>query len=351
MYFYVDESGHSGSDLFDAQQPNLYYGVLSSPQNIDIVAEPELARLRKQVGYPRLHANELGVGRLIEIASQVQTLQESLDINFDVYRFVKEDHAIISFFDQVFDSGMNDAVPYEAYWTPLRYLVLLQVAMIFTPELIRQAWAARIEPNNQIAEKRLVEVCQALLKRIGEAPFPPVRTIIIRALSWAIHSPGSLSYNVSNKKDITTILPNAVAFQLVMQGIAKRLEEAATKATKIVVDRQSQFNQSQKWLAKFYGDAREIDIQTGSADMPQADWSHMPTIPIEISTDVPSAGLELVDLRLWVTRRMLEKQVPEELLTKILGPHFHRSMTNDISLSSIADRWLPHLLPDLDDKA
>jgi hypothetical protein len=74
MYFYVDESGHSGSDLFDAQQPNLYYGVLSSPQNIDIVAEPELARLRKQVGYPRLHANELGVGRLIEIASQVQTL-------------------------------------------------------------------------------------------------------------------------------------------------------------------------------------------------------------------------------------------------------------------------------------
>jgi hypothetical protein len=90
---------------------------------------------------------------------------------------VKEDHAIISFFDQVFDSGMNDAVPYEAYWTPLRYLVLLQVAMMFTPELIRQAWATRIEPNNQIAEKRLVEVCQALLKRIGEAPFPPVRTI------------------------------------------------------------------------------------------------------------------------------------------------------------------------------
>lgn len=347
MYFYVDESGHSGSDLFDEQQPNLYYGVLSSPHDIDLIAEAELARLRQLVKHPRLHASELGVGRLLEIATQIEKLQLSLDINFDVYRFVKADHPIISFFDQVFDSGMNSAVPYEAYWTPLRYLVLLQVAMMFTPDLARQAWAARIEPNDKVAEPQLVEVCNALLKRIKEAPFPPIRKIIIHALSWAAKNPGELSYNVSNKKDIASILPNAVAFQLVMEGIAKRLEEAATTATKIVVDRQSQFNGSQKWLAKFYGDAREIDIQTGTG-MPEIDWSHMPTIPIQIATDVPSAGLELVDLRLWVMKRMQEKEVPEELIKKILGPHFERTMTNDISLASIADRWLPILLPDFE---
>src|SRR5476649_1024120 len=115
MYFYVDESGHSGSDLFDEQQPNLYYGVVSSPQDIDIVAEAELALLRQHVGHPRLHATELGIGRLLEIAPEIEKLQQRLEMSFDVYRFVKADHAIISFFDQVFDSGMNSAVPYEAY--------------------------------------------------------------------------------------------------------------------------------------------------------------------------------------------------------------------------------------------
>jgi hypothetical protein len=130
-----------------------------------------------------------------------------------------------------------------------------------------------------------------------------------------------------------------------MQGIAKRLEDEATTATKIIVDRQSQFNASQKWLAKFYANAREIDIQTGSG-MPAIDFSHMPTTPIQISNDVPSAGLELVDLRLWVMKRMLEKEAPQELIKKILGPHFERTMKDDVSLASIADRWLPVLLPD-----
>jgi len=30
MFFYVDESGHTGTNLFDPNQPVLYYGVLSS---------------------------------------------------------------------------------------------------------------------------------------------------------------------------------------------------------------------------------------------------------------------------------------------------------------------------------
>lgn len=65
MYFYVDESGHTGPNLFDASQPMLYYGVLSSRMNLDVVAEYELAALRRRLKVPRLHAAELGVGKLV----------------------------------------------------------------------------------------------------------------------------------------------------------------------------------------------------------------------------------------------------------------------------------------------
>ncbi len=40
MHFYVDETGHTGPNLFDSTQPILSYGVLSSPDDLDTVAEP-----------------------------------------------------------------------------------------------------------------------------------------------------------------------------------------------------------------------------------------------------------------------------------------------------------------------
>ncbi len=41
MYFYVDESGHTGTNLFDDDQPILYYGVLSSELDVDDLASGE----------------------------------------------------------------------------------------------------------------------------------------------------------------------------------------------------------------------------------------------------------------------------------------------------------------------
>ena len=39
MYCYVDESGNTGSNLFDEAQPALFYGVLTSKLNLDVAAE------------------------------------------------------------------------------------------------------------------------------------------------------------------------------------------------------------------------------------------------------------------------------------------------------------------------
>lgn len=47
MYFYVHASGHSGSNLFDHVQPVLYYGMVSSRLNIDLIGEDLLRPLRK----------------------------------------------------------------------------------------------------------------------------------------------------------------------------------------------------------------------------------------------------------------------------------------------------------------
>lgn len=71
MYFYIDESGQTGGNLFDPAQPVFYYGMLSSKFDIDSFAVDRLKRIRNSLKVPRLHAAELGVAKLDAIADRI----------------------------------------------------------------------------------------------------------------------------------------------------------------------------------------------------------------------------------------------------------------------------------------
>jgi hypothetical protein len=142
MYCFIDESGNTGLELFDPNQPTLYYGLLTAPANLDLVAEPLLKELRHSLGVKRVHANELGVGRLATIAEKLIRFSRKNDLRFSLLKVTKPDHAIICFFDQVFDSGMNKAVPWHHYFTPLRYVLVFKVAHLFDENLAKDAWKA-----------------------------------------------------------------------------------------------------------------------------------------------------------------------------------------------------------------
>ncbi len=338
MYFYVDESGHTGANLFDPNQPVLYYGVLSSHVNIDVLVEPKLAALRKTLGVDRLHAGELGNAGLAVISNDIERIQKKYDIRFDVYRIAKPDHAVISFFDQVFDHGMNPAVTWSGYWTPLRYALLLKVASLFDEEAAYAAWAARIDVNDARAEQSLVGICKALRGRVGDLPDARSRQLISDSLTWAAHNPEKIRYNVKSKKDILQITPNIIGFQSVMHGIAHRLINHRKEASKIVVDQQSQFNKAQKTLADFFASARDIPGHSGPG-LPEVTFKGMPTIPITFSAGTASAGLELVDLNLWIFKRLIEGKDLAHETQGIVAHQIGRGRTDEVSLNAIANRW------------
>jgi hypothetical protein len=148
MFFYVDESGQTGFNLFDEQQPNLYYGTLSSRLNLDIRAQNHVLRMREILGVKRLHAAEIGNGRLINIAYILEDLSNKLNLQFDFYILKKTDFAVMSFFDQIFDEGINPAVPWTAYWTPLRYLLLSKLAYLTDVDLLKKTVLRRLMWNS-----------------------------------------------------------------------------------------------------------------------------------------------------------------------------------------------------------
>ncbi len=351
MFFYIDESGHTGSNLFDKYQPVLYYGVLSSQKNIDVVAEVAITEARGISGTERLHASHLGMEGLVGISEHLISVQQELNLVFDIYRVVKADHAIISFFDQVFDQGINPAMSWSGYWTPLRYGLLIQLASLFDEGIAKDAWKARIETKAKKAESRLVAVCKKLIARLPSMTDQRAKELIGDTLRWAIKHPSKLNYNCKSKQDVLDITPNIVGFQVVMRGIASRLDTPES-AKSIVVDQQCQFNKPQRMLAEAYAKARNVDWTIGPG-LPVMDLSKIPTEPLTFKPGNESVGLELVDCYLWIFKRFLEgKSVAPELLP-LVQTQLKEANTSELSIDSIAQQYSQLLmnLPPLTQKS
>ena len=337
MHFYVDETGHTGPNLFDSTQPILSYGVLSSPDDLDTVAEPALAALRKKMGVVRLHAAELGMHRLDNVIDTLLVLQKKHLIRFDIWQVVKRDHAIISFFDQVFDQGMNPVVPWTSYWTPLRYPLLINLARLFDDELAEKAWRARLEAHDGRSAALLGEVCSVLLSRVGMLGDPRFIEIVTDALSWAMAHFDELSYNCKTNKEKLQIMPNMIGFQSVLHGICHRLGAPNRKA-RIIVDQQSQFNTTQRELSVFYRQIRAQPWELGPG-LPVMDMKNMPEQPLVFQSGTQSAGLELVDLYLWIFKRFMEGKELTRPLTRLVYTNRHTSITSSVSLDAIGKQF------------
>ncbi|MCX3310961.1 DUF3800 domain-containing protein [Pantoea vagans] len=336
MHFYVDETGHTGPNLFDKTQPVLSYGVLSSSDDLDKVAEKELAVLRKKLKVERLHAAELGIHRLSEVIDTLLVLQKKHRIRFDIWQVVKRDHAIIAFFDQVFDQGINPVVPWMAYWTLLRYPLLMNLALLFDDELAEKAWRARLEPHDDRSAALFREVSGVLLQRVYVLDSRS-QELITDALNWASANFVQLGYNCKTNKEKLQIMPNMVGFQSVLHGICNRLGGPGRKA-EIIVDQQSQFNTTQRELSEFYLKIREQPWELGPG-LPVMNMKNMPASPLVFQSGTRSAGLELVDIYLWTFKRWMEKKELTKPLSRLVYTNLRTASTDSISLASVSKRF------------
>lgn len=350
MYFYVDESGQTGFNLFDAKQPKLYYGVLSSALDLDWVAEPILEKLRAFLGVDRIHASKLSNEPLVKIAPVLRFLASQAGITFDFYIVNKPDFAIIQFFDHIFDPEINPAMTYSGYRTPLRYDLLARVAHLFDDAMAKDAWEARITTDSKESEIKLIDVCSKVIKNLNRMPDPRTKELVTSVMNWVIENPLEIGYNIASKEDRLQISPNLIGFQFALHGIANRLETSKTKATSLVVDRQSQFNGAQEWIHDLY--RRQDHVHSlGELGMPKVDFRTFPKIPIKCTPGNESAGLELVDVYLWIVKRITEKRYIAPELVQIFKDQSTKGSFDEMSLNIIAIRWkkyLDHDLPNLE---
>ena len=168
MFFHIDESGNSGNNLFDPNQPVLSYGVLSARTNVDVLAATEHAAILRKIGADAIHANELGIGGILSILPDLVRLHLKFDFRFDYYFVHKESYAIAMLFDAIFDAGLNKAVKWDWYWTPLRFPLVAAIAELADRDLLKEGWELRLLPPKKLEAKqdRIVKLLSALLERL-----------------------------------------------------------------------------------------------------------------------------------------------------------------------------------------
>lgn len=352
MFFHIDEAGNTGNNLFDDAQPVLSYGVLSSMLNTDVLSIAEHRKIQKIINSDQIHANYLGFRGLIEIAPLLIRIHKKMKFNFDYYFVNKKDYALVKFFDAVFDAGLNKAVKWDLYWTPLRYLIIERLSLILDKNLLSRSWhlctTKRIQEFNADIAKLLTEVRDKVtFSGLDERS----KEVIIDALNFGIKYPQELDFGCQDEKIIS---PNAVGFQFVVSCISRqRIKKHRKSVCSVIVDRQQQFNSSQlethsnsTRIAEGILQSSEKDKQyiinhplhaTLSEDQIISKGLKDVDLTFRVSRD--SIGLQIVDVYLWLANKVISGQkIPEELepLWLLISK---RSLINGISVEGMLNRF------------
>lgn len=364
MFFHIDESGNTGNNLFDSNQPILSYGVLSSKLNVDALGVQIHRQMLKKLGEESLHANQLGVEKLTGIAPLLYQLQKKLKFDFDYYFIEKQTYALVTFFDSVFDAGINPAVKWDVYWTPQRYYYIHLLAPFFDEELLKESWSLFIERNISRNADRISSLLSELLTRINSSKMHPrPKELIGDTLHYGIREPLTLDFGTADQKIVS---PNSVGFQFVVSSMTDRLRGNGRKdAMSIVVDRQSQFNTAQirtHSLSQIFAaslkraspkERRWYINHPLHRDIPERSvtCNGAPVKSISVSNSKNSIGLQICDTYLWIIIRVFSDKPISEELKYIAGTLLKRSMIDSISMEGMAYRWenFERQLPRLED--
>src|SRR5690349_10681778 len=90
MFAYVDETGNTGENVFDQNQPAFVTAAILTKSDFDMVYTGRMKKLAKQLGVPELHAYKLGMGRIEEIADDLLKVLKAADARFYLSRVEKK---------------------------------------------------------------------------------------------------------------------------------------------------------------------------------------------------------------------------------------------------------------------
>jgi hypothetical protein len=340
MWAYIDETGNTGNRIFDPEQPIFITAALMTRTNFDLTRSNSVGRIAKSLGVNALHANELGISRIEEIAPGLQKVLKAADARFFVARLEKRYLAAAKVFDTYFDQGENLAVAWHVYWLrPLRLALLFKLAhFVLTEDITQTVWNCVTASSEAKSKAYFVKGAGEILARVDSLPDARSRQIVAEAMQWALENPENFSTYLRDKVNRYGHSPNFVAFRNLMEGIHQTSKRWSRPVKEIVHDQQSQFEKTiSQWHETFSRpdlvDAEPIQWPGESEPLTV---SRVPGSIFKMATEETSAGLQVVDTALWLFKRMFDGKEFEQNSARLINWILRRAYQNDFSFAGVS---------------
>ena len=335
MYAYVDESGNTGHNLFDEDQPLFITAALITRTNFDVLYALRVRGLAKEIGESVLHANRLGLGKLEEIAPGLLKILKRTDARFYLSQVEKKYLATTKIIDTVFDSAENLAVPWHTYnFRPLRLLLVFKAEYLLDEDLARSFWASLMEPDKEQAYSLFVTACEELHGRVHALPDARSRELFSEALRWAIDNPEAIYLHSNSKLARYGHLPNMVAFTNLLEGIEIQSNIWKRPVKTICHDRQMQFEKSLKLWHEMFSNASPDPIYRPGGEKHVLRKVFGSKFVISSADDSP--GIQVIDIILWLFKRFVEGRELGPNTTSLMQHIFRRGKHQDFSFNGVS---------------
>ncbi len=297
-FAYTDESGNTGLNLFDEAQPTFWTGTLVAYADID----QRYGRYHKELlaitGRAEIHGAELGMHGIEKIADRILCLAKEKKLHFLFSRVDKGYLAAAKMFDLVFDSGTNMAMPTHAYAIQqLRLINNLHFVQMLEGDDLKDFWDIFRKQDSQ----RFGLLLARVRERLSSFPYDDrSKQIIGDVLEWGARNPAEILDPYGERDS-----PNFVAFIGLFDHLHSLNVEHGHRVASFVHDEQNQF---MKVFKEAYKLVSKIRHKTGPftviSDIEKMDSFDADLI---VRSSHESFGLQLVDVCLWLVKRVIDK--------------------------------------------
>lgn len=345
MYAYVDETGNTGAHLLDDDQPLFITAALMTRSDFDARFSVEVAAIAKALGVDEIHANRLGVGRIEEVASDILKVVRKAGPAFFLARVEKRYVIASKIVDTLFDSAENRAVAWHVFnMRSLRLMLVFKIASLLDDGLARSFWDALMEKGEARARAAMAGFCRSLGDRVPGIVDERSREVVSSALEWAVEHPEALEFVHQSKIGRKGHLPNMVGFGNLIAGIERQSDVWKVSVDLITHDRQNEFGPALRFWHGMFANALDeaIELPFGERYVPRKVFGSR----FELSMARDSAGLQIVDVVLWLFARTLRGDELPAGCQRLLDYVYSRCRQDDFSFAGVgvaAERMIADL--------
>lgn len=334
MFAYVDETGNTGGRLLDDDQPLFITAALLTRSDFDKRFGGEVKAIAASIGVEEIHANQLGIAKIEELGSAILKVVRKAGPSFFLARVEKKYVITSKIFDTIFDCFENKAVPWQVYnIRPLRMMMVFKLAAILDDDLAQQFWDALLEKNEVKARESMAAFCKALKGNVPNVVDQRSRDIINDALDWVVLNPEGLDFVHQTKIGRKGHMPNMVGFGNLLAGIERQSGIWGRPVEVIKHDRQHEFAPALKFWHEMYSNALP-----GAVNVPFGEKLVLRKVfgsQLEIASARESAGIQIIDVILWLFARTLRGDVLPEKCQALLDYVYSRAYQDDFSFVGV----------------